>query len=179
MMSTPSIDESSFGVLADPTTLTLRRTLPGPIERVWAYITDGELRRQWLAAGDLSPQAGASFELVWRNDELSADPSERPAGFEQEARATCLVTEAEPPHRLRFNWPGVGDVTFELAQSGDDVLFTVIHRQLADRNMTVMVGAGWHVHCDILVARLEGRKPESFWRGWVRLREEYDRRLAA
>ena len=42
-----------------------------------------------------------------------------------------------------------------------------------------MVGAGWHMHLDILVARVEDRKPDSFWRGWQRLRNEYERRIAA
>ncbi|MEO8153862.1 MAG: SRPBCC family protein [Rhizobacter sp.] len=178
-MSTIQTDESSFGVLTAPSTLTLKRTLPGPIERVWSYITDSELRKQWLAAGDLKPQPGAPFELVWRNDELSASPSERPVGYSEESRATCRVTEIEPMRKLSFHWPGVGDVSFELDPMGDDVVLTVTHRQLPDRQMTVMVGAGWHMHCDILVSRIQGVKPGSFWSGWARLRNEYDRRISA
>ena len=38
-----------YGVLTEPATLTLRRFLPGPVERVWAYLTQSDLRRQWLA----------------------------------------------------------------------------------------------------------------------------------
>lgn len=169
---------SSFGVITAPATLTLRRTLPGPIERVWSYITNSELRQQWLAAGTLNAQAGSSFDLVWRNDDLSASAAERPAGFPEESRATCLVTEADPPRKLGFHWPGVGDVTFELQPVGnDEVVLTVTHRQLADRQMTLMVGAGWHMHCDILAAQIAGVQAPSFWQGWVRLRDEYDRRL--
>ena len=92
MSEIQAAEHSSFGVLTSPSTLTLKRTLPGPIERVWAHITDSELRSQWLAAGVLNPQPGASFELVWRNDALSAAPSERPAGFAEESRAMCRVT---------------------------------------------------------------------------------------
>ena len=62
--ATPAPDP--HGVLAAPGTLTIRRLLPGPIERVWAYLTDGELRRKWLAAGQMELMAGAPFELVWR-----------------------------------------------------------------------------------------------------------------
>ena len=40
-----------YGTLIEPTTLKIQRMLPGPIERVWAYLTDSELRRKWLAAG--------------------------------------------------------------------------------------------------------------------------------
>ena len=65
---------------------------------------------------------GASFDLVWRNDELSDAGDERPAGFAEESRATCVVTEVEAPHQLRFDWPGVGDVSFRLEADGDDVV---------------------------------------------------------
>ncbi|MGE5450477.1 MAG: SRPBCC family protein [Acidobacteriota bacterium] len=167
-----------FGTLSEPTTLTLQRRLPGPIERVWSYIMDSDLRSQWLAAGALRPQAGASFELVWRNDTLSASADERPADFPEESRATCTVTEVEPLRRLTFEWPGAGVVTFTLDPVGDEVLFTVTHRDLTDRRMRVMVGAGWHMHCDILTDRLSGSKPASFWSGWLRLRDEYERRMA-
>ena len=52
-----------YGVLTDPVTLRIERRLPGPIERIWSYLTDGELRRQWLASGDMKLEAGSSFEL--------------------------------------------------------------------------------------------------------------------
>jgi len=32
--------QSAYGVLSEPATLRIQRRLPGPIERVWAYITD-------------------------------------------------------------------------------------------------------------------------------------------
>jgi uncharacterized protein YndB with AHSA1/START domain len=44
----------------------MQRRLPGPIERVWAYLFDSDLRRLWLASGAMTLQPGASFELVWR-----------------------------------------------------------------------------------------------------------------
>jgi uncharacterized protein YndB with AHSA1/START domain len=44
--------------------LRIQRLLPGPIERVWAYLTESDLRRQWLASGTMQLQPGASFELV-------------------------------------------------------------------------------------------------------------------
>ena len=177
MSEIQAAEHSSFGVLTSPSTLTLKRTLPGPIERVWAHITDSELRSQWLAAGVLNPQPGASFELVWRNDALSAAPSERPAGFAEESRAMCRVTQAAPMRKLGFHWPSVGDVTFELDAIGDDVVLTVTHSRLPDRKTTLLVSAGWHMHCDILAARMNGEKPASFWSGLQRLRNEYDRRI--
>jgi uncharacterized protein YndB with AHSA1/START domain len=178
-MSAPDLREDRFGVLTAPATLTLRRRLPGPIERVWAYLTDTELRRQWLASGGMALQPGASFEFVWRNDELSASSVERPEGFSEESRATCQITEVEPLRKLRFTWPGVGDVTFQLDWVGEDVMLTITHRRLPDGAMTLLVGAGWHMHLDILAARVNGNKPASFWSGWLRLRSEYESRFAA
>jgi uncharacterized protein YndB with AHSA1/START domain len=35
-----------YGVLIEPATLKIQRLLPGPVERVWAYLTDSDLRRQ-------------------------------------------------------------------------------------------------------------------------------------
>ncbi len=168
-----------YATRLDPAILVLQRLLPGTAERVWAYLTESDLRRRWLAAGDMRLAAGTSFELVWRNDELSASPSERPDGFAAEGRATCQIIEMEPLRKLSFSWPGVGEVTFDLEQQGDEVLLTVTHRQVADRAMALMVGAGWHMHLDILQALCDGTRPGSFWSGWKRLKAEYEQRLSA
>ncbi len=178
-MSAIDLRDDPFGALTPPSTLTLRRRLPGPVERVWAYLTETDLRRQWLASGAMTLQPGTSFELVWRNDELSASAAERPEGFSEESRATCRITEVEPQRKLSFSWPGVGDVTFQLDAVGDDVMLTVTHRQVADRAMLLRVGPGWHMHLDILTVNVRGMKPASFWSGWLRLRSEYERRFAA
>lgn len=169
----------AFGVLTEPATLTLQRLLPGPIERVWAYLTEGGLRRKWLAAGEMEMKVGAPFEFVWRNDELSAAPGERPSGFPEEQRMQSRITEVDPPRRLAFTWNGSGDVSITLEPVGDEVLLTLVHRRLPDRATMLMVGAGWHTHLDILVERVSGKEPQAFWGRWLRLRDEYDRRLPA
>ena len=69
-----------YGVLTEPATLKIQRLLPGPIERVWAYLTESNLRRKWLAAGEMEMRPGAPFEFVWRNDELETPPGKRPEG---------------------------------------------------------------------------------------------------
>jgi uncharacterized protein YndB with AHSA1/START domain len=169
----------AYGVLTEPTTLKIQRVLPGPIERVWAYLTEGELRRQWLAAGHMEMKVDAPFELVWRNDELSNPPGARPAGFPEEHRMQSRITELDPPRKLAISWSDSGDVSFELDEKGDKVLLTVIHRRLPDRKTMLNVSSGWHMHLDILVARATGAEPAPFWAGWSRLRDEYDRRLPA
>ena len=167
----------SYGVLTEPATLRLQRLLPGPIERVWAYLTESDLRRQWLAAGDMELRIAAPVELVWRNDRLSDPPGERPAGFAEEHRMQCEVIEVAPPRRLAITWGATGGVTFELEPRGKDVLLTVTHRRVAERATLLNVSAGWHAHLDVLVARLAGGKPTLFWDGWSRLRRDYEQRL--
>jgi uncharacterized protein YndB with AHSA1/START domain len=165
----------SYGVLTEPATLTIQRLLPGPIERVWAYLTESDLRRRWLAAGEMELRVGAPFELVWRNDELSDRPGQRPA---VEERMQSRITELDPPRRLAFAWVGSGDVVFDLEPRGDDVLLTVTHQRLPDRKTILEVAPGWHMHLDILVARITGGDPEPFGDGYGRLKEEYGRRVA-
>lgn len=167
------------GELHDGSTLRLQRRLPGPIERVWSYLSDSDLRRQWLAAGSMTLQAGTSFELVWRNDELSASAAERPEGFSAESRATCRFEEVKPPHLMRYVWPEVGEVTFELEPVGDDVMLTLTHRRLAGERLILNVSAGWHAHLALLVAHLEGTPVPSLWRLWKQLRDDYAARTSA
>ena len=78
-----------YGALTAPATLMIQRLLPGPIERVWAYLTESDLRRQWLAAGAMALQVGAPFELVWRNDDLTDPPGQRPSGARRRPRAAA------------------------------------------------------------------------------------------
>jgi uncharacterized protein YndB with AHSA1/START domain len=167
------------GTLADGNTLRVQRRLPGPIERVWSYLTDTDLRRKWLASGTMTLQPGASFELLWRNDELSSSASERPDGFSAESLATCELVDVEPPRRMRYIWPGVGEVSFELETVGDEVMLTLTHRQLIGDRLILNVCAGWHAHLVLLAAHLEGTTPPSLWATWKRLRTDYEQRLCA
>lgn len=175
LKDTATID--AWGVLTEPATLTLKRLLPGPIERVWAYLTESDLRRKWLAAGTMDLKVGAPFAFVWRNGELNDPPAAPPAGFPEEHRMASRITELDPPHRISFAWAGTGDVTFLLDEQGTEVLLTVIHRRIEDRDMLGKVGPGWHAHLDVLVARVEGREPPVFWKTWLALKGEYAQRL--
>jgi uncharacterized protein YndB with AHSA1/START domain len=169
----------AYGVLIEPATLKIERRLPGPIERVWAYLTENELRRQWLASGEMEMKVGAPFELVWRNDELTTPAGQRPDGFSAEHRMKSRIVELDPPHKLAIAWGSTGGVTFDLQAQGGEVLLTVIHRRVPERAILLNVSAGWHTHLDILVARVSGKEPKPYWEGWSELRDEYDRRLPA
>src|SRR5919198_121480 len=82
----------------------LCRLAPGPLasahqwlrfyERFWTYLTKSNLRRTWLAAGEMALQVGAPFELVWRNDDLTDPPGQRPPGVGAEHRMQRRLAHA-------------------------------------------------------------------------------------
>ncbi len=173
MLATPD----DYGALIEPATVKIERLLPGPIERVWTYLTDSNLRSRWLAAGAMELKAGAPFELVWRNDKLTDPPGDRPPSFSEEHRLQSRIIEVDPPVKLVFAWHDEAEVSMTLEAKGAEVLLTVIHRRLPNRANIVGVSAGWHAHLDLLADILNDRKPDPFWGELARLRAEYDSRL--
>lgn len=167
----------AFGVLVEPATVTIERLLPGPIERVWNYLTIADLRRKWLAAGEMELKEGGAVELIWRNDELTSPPGRRPDEFGEEHRMTGHILACDPPYKIAFTWGSNGDVTISLEPRATEILLTITHRRLPGRDMLLKVSAGWHAHLDILVATLNGGTTAPFWDEWVSLKAEYERRL--
>ena len=172
-----SVTRAANGTLIEPTTLKIQRLLPGPVERIWAWLVESDKRRKWLAAGKMELKVGAPFELVWRNDELTDPPGKRPDGFGAEHRMQSRITELDPPRRIAFTWSESSDVSIELEEQGSEVLLTLIHRRLPNRDYMLRVGPGWHAHLDVLAARARNEEPAPFWDCMTKLRGEYDRRL--
>ena len=169
----------AYGQITEPATLTIQRLLPGSVDRVWAYLTESELRRQWMASGIMDMRVGGKVELVWRNDELSRSGGNKPAEFGEEHRLESEITELDAPHRLGISWGSTGGVTFELEPVGDMVRLTVTHRRILEPEMQLNISAGWHAHLDVLAARLAGEEPGPFWDHWVALKAQYADRLSA
>ena len=42
----------------EPGTMKLERLLPGPVERIWAYLVDPDKRAAWLAGGSFDLRVG-------------------------------------------------------------------------------------------------------------------------
>lgn len=166
-----------YGTITAPATLTIQRLLPGPVERLWRYLTDSDLRSQWLASGAMELKAGSPFEFTWRNDELTDPPGKRPEGMGAVHSMQARIVAVDPPHSLTITWGASGEVAFTLEEKGRDVLLTIVHKRVPDRSVLLSVSSGWHMHLDILAARLKGETPEPFWDGIARLRAEYARRL--
>ncbi len=57
---------NEYGVVTEPRTVYFERLLPGPIERVWAYITESEKRGKWLATGEMELRVGGRVDLKFQ-----------------------------------------------------------------------------------------------------------------
>lgn len=164
-------------------TLRFERLLPGPVERVWAYLTEPAKRRLWLADGPMELTPGGAVNLVFRNGELNAGqkPPESAAKFAGEIHNDGVVLACEPGRRLSFTWeagsPGESEVTFELAPVGEKVRLTVTHRRLARRATLLGVASGWHAHLTLLEQELTGHERPALYPLFARYRAEYEQRL--
>lgn len=167
---------TDYATVVSPDTVRLERLLPGPIERVWAYLTDSEKRRTWLAAGPMELQPGGHVEHVFRNTEFTPDdepPPPKYAALGDEHRTHGQILACEPPRLLSYTWSeGAGqfsEVCFELEPRGEKVWLVVTHTRLGNRELMLSVAAGWHAHLGILDARLSGRTGDAHApRGGVR-----------
>jgi uncharacterized protein YndB with AHSA1/START domain len=173
------------GEILDAATIRFERLLPGPIERVWAFLTESEKRRLWLAAGDFELKAGGKTTLFFQHKNLSAKRGTVPEQFrkmdEEGDGFDGEVIRCEAPRLLVITWGGQrnSEVTFELTpQSNGDVLLTLTHRRLDKEGMR-SVGPGWHTHLGILAERLLGREPENFWATFQEIKARYDKKLQA
>ena len=168
-----------YGVSPEEGVVKMERVLPGPIERVWAYLTESDLRRQWLAGGDMELRQGAEFEWLFKHSEFTDE--EPPAKYcemnENGHKSPGRVIRCEPPHALAITWGGTGEdaseVLFELAPQGDEVLLTLTHRRLPNRGEMANVGSGWHAHLNALRTRLNGEVVTDFWASIAKLAPEY------
>jgi uncharacterized protein YndB with AHSA1/START domain len=151
-----------------PDTIRFERMLPGPIERVWAYLTQSDKRGQWLASGDMPPQPGSEFAMRFHHVELSRTPVPPPERFQSYADGITTqhrLLAWEPPHRLVLTWGKLAhpsEVSFELTPVGEQVRLVVTHRLMQPDDIAG-TSAGWHTHLDVLADRLAGRLPQPFW----------------
>ena len=168
-----------YGTVTGPRTIEIQRILPGPMERIWDYLTKDDLRRQWLAAGEMELKVGSEFILTWHNENLATEVGKPPEGKPSGHSATMRVTECNPPCKLSYIFGDNGEVSFELKPAGDKVLLTLIHSNAPNRGTMLGVSAGWHAHIDVLAGILSGKKAKAFWENWAELRTVYDKRIPA
>jgi uncharacterized protein YndB with AHSA1/START domain len=132
--------------------VVFERILPGPIERVWDFLTKAELLPQWYGEdGRIEAREGGAVSLMGGH-----------------IRGT--VTQCRPPHLLAYTWnvfnpaQSVSDypesyLTFTLEQVDNAVKLTLTHRPIPEK-MQPQTSMGWHTMLDLIEAGLHGETPK-------------------
>lgn len=175
---------NKYGERLDKTTVRFERLLPGPIERVWQYLTESNKRAKWLASGDTELAINGLVEMNFHNASLSPLPDDEPpqkyCGLPEKMSFSGHVTRCDPPNLLAHTWE-FGDehseVEYVLSEQEDKVLLVLTHRRLKDDDEILSVSAGWHSHLDILDDVLEGQTPQPFWKSHTALETKYQSRM--
>jgi uncharacterized protein YndB with AHSA1/START domain len=175
-----NIDNNSHGKIVAKGEVVFVRQLPGPIERVWRYLTDAELRATWFAGGEMEPRKGGTADLHFFHANLSGPGDVVPEEYAEFAVTgevmRVTITGWQPPHFLSYTWNdgeepgGLSEVSFELEPVGDSIRLTLHHRKLANVHS---VASGWHTHLTILLAKLEGGEAPLIWNTHTKYVAEY------
>ena len=173
-----------YGRRIDAHTVRFERLLPGPVEKIWAYLTDGRKRGEWFAAGALPAKVGETFRLDFKHSDLSPNKAPAPERFAEMDKNGFHSTERllalEPMRRLVHTFgeenPPPSEVEFALEPEGDMVRLTLTHRKIPDRGYAVNVSGGWHSHLAILQFKAEGKVPPPFWDVWRETEHTYEKR---
>lgn len=169
---------SDYATYPEPRTIRIERLLPGPIEKVWAFIYEPDKRAQWFAGGVLEPKVGGKAELIFNHPNITSEPT--PKKHEphcENVTADERVTHYDPPHLLGYTFGGGKSVvTFELTPKGKDVLLVITETGLPSREDLVSNSGGWHAHADLLLGVLSGASERPFWSKIKALDVEYAKR---
>ena len=177
---------SKYGAITGKNAVQFKRLLPGPIERVWEHLVDGEKRGRWFCSGETGTKVGGSLEMIFRNNTLSdapdVPPPEKHKDMPEEIRMSGTITAFEPHTLFSHTWvfgEEYSEVSYELQEQGDKVLLTLTHTHVDSREMKVDVCGGWHAHLDVLDDILNNKKPGPFWKRIGELAIDYEKRVPA
>lgn len=147
-------------------TVRLVRDLPGPIERVWAFLTDPKFLSRWFSDGVVADRVGGEVRF--------------------EMGAEGRITVHQPPRVLEYTWNELDHsrglivdslVRWELEEAGDRVRLTLTHMRLSEVE-AAFHGAGWHTFLDRLRASLDGREGPPTMERFAELKNEYAKRYS-
>ena len=167
------------GRFTGPSEVCIVRLLPGPIERVWEYLTDPGKRARWFAGGPMEQRKGGKLTLKFLHKNIAPDevpPADYAEVHNKGMEMEGVVTRCEPPRVLAYTFGSDSEVTFELSEQGRNVQLVLTHRSKGeDLPELANYGSGWHTHIALLLAILEGTKAPPFWATHARLLGEYEK----
>lgn len=173
---------TSSEIIADGR-LEFRRVLPSPIKTVWRFLTEDELRGEWLCRGTVEPREGGVIEFRFDPEEMG---DTRPPDVPEDrytADFTGEVVTYDPPHTLAFLWPGSKPetetlVTMRLSEVEAGTELHLVHERITRDSDMVGSAAGWHTHLERLECRLSRSLTPNFWKRHETLEAEYEARIA-
>jgi uncharacterized protein YndB with AHSA1/START domain len=149
-----------------PDAIRLERVLDAPVETVWRYLTEAELRQLWFMGGTDATGVG-EFDLVVDHDRLSDEAAAYPESYAAYKGNVWRekVSRFEPPRLLETTFQGGknGIVTYELFPEGERTRLVLTHSGIVSGTGAQDFGTGWNSHMTVLQERLAGRGVRNFW----------------
>jgi uncharacterized protein YndB with AHSA1/START domain len=167
-----------------PDTLRIERMLDAPVETVWRWLVEPELRALWFAGGETELREGGALNLVFDHDNLSSDDVPYPPDY---AAHKCAVgheriVTLEAPRRFAFTWSEgkEGTASFELFDAGGGRTRLVLtHSGITGPAPMLSFAGGWTSHLTVLQEKLAGRDVRNFWALHERSTEQVKEALGA
>src|SRR5450631_1497801 len=95
---------SKLGTSPEPATVRLERLLPGPIERVWAYLTESDKRATWFASGVFDLRVGGKADLHFDHANISSEKTPPDEYKNKKSDFPGKITRIDPPRLLSFTF---------------------------------------------------------------------------
>ncbi|GJL95001.1 MAG: ATPase [Hyphococcus sp.] len=171
---------NNYGEVLEDGSIKFVRLLPGPIDRVWSWIANGEKRARWFCGGSDLTNADATVRFEFKHQNLTPHNEAFPEEYKEMEDGISFeveVTLLEPPHKVFFNWAGEEGspsvVEFYLSEENGKVRLELIQRGDITSKEFTGSASGWHTHLDILGDKLADKEPEPFWSTLEALADDY------
>ena len=155
-------------------TIRFERLLDAPVETVWRYLAEADLRAQWFAGGTDARGEG-EIELLFDHDLLSTDDVPYTEAYSKYKGAVSreTVVRFEPPRILAFTFGEgkQGVATFELSPENGGTRLVLTHSGITSGTGAQDFGSGWNSHLTVLQEKLAGRGVRDFWELHARSKE--------
>jgi uncharacterized protein YndB with AHSA1/START domain len=131
--------------------IVFERTLPGPAQKVWEFLTEAARLPEWYGAGSIEPREGGAVSLMGGHVRGVVT-------IWQPAKALGYTWNVFQPGETVSAWP-VTYLEFALKPGNDGVVLTLTHRPIPEamQNQTAM---GWYTMLDLIAAGLRGEFPK-------------------
>ncbi|HEX3755193.1 MAG TPA: SRPBCC domain-containing protein [Rhizomicrobium sp.] len=138
------------GTISQTGQITFRRTLPGGIDKAWAFLTQSDKLKAWYGEGAIEARPGGRVSLMG-------------------GRIRGIVTQARAQERLTYSW-NVHDpadpqdavsaypesyLSLSLADQAPQTVLTLLHLPVPER-FQKQSAMGWHTFLDMIADGLKG-----------------------